>query len=321
MTLAIVTKIVFPASNGRPEIMIRKVNSVKIESTWETLTDKATIILPRNVKDFDKMKVREIFRKGDPVIIYLGYNEVFVEEFNGFITAVSADIPVKIECEDMMYLLKKHPVSISMRNTSLQDLIKAIVPAGIETDVADINIGTKRWPRTTAAQILEELQEAKIYSYFRGKTLVVGKIYSDDKEPPVIFDFSKNVVDNQLNYKHKDDVMIKIIATSNLPKGKKLKVEVGDHFGTEMNLSYYNITVEAELTKLAKLDYDKYKVDGFEGHIVVFGIPSVRHGMKGLIKSVQYPDRNGTYWIKKVDKEVSDNATYRQNVHLDKKSA
>lgn len=321
MTLAMVSKIVFPASRERGEISIRKVNSVKIETSWDTLTDTAVIILPRNVKDFDKMNVRDIFRKGDPVQIYLGYDEILIEEFVGFISEVSADIPIKIKCDDMMYLLKKHPVNYSMKNTKVQDLINAIVPEGIETDVADINISQERYPKTTAAQVLEKLQGANIYSYFRGRTLVVGKIYSDDSDTePAVFDFTKNVVDNQLNYKHKEDVQIKIIATSNLPKGKKLRVEVGDHFGTEQNLSYYNITVEAELEKLAMLDYDKYKVDGFDGKIVVFGIPSVRHGMKAVIKSVLYPDRNGIYWIKKVDKEFSDSPAYRQDVYLDKKA-
>lgn len=320
MTVAMCSLIVFAATKNRGEIIIRKVNSVKIESSWETLTDTATIILPRNVKDFDKLNVKTIFQKGDPVSIKLGYDNNLIEEFNGFVSEVSADIPVKIKCDDWMYLLKKHPVNISMKSTKLPDLIKLIVPAGIECDVADMNIGTKRFPNTTAAKILEELQENNIYSYFKGKKLIVGKIYSDDVAEPVVFNFSQNIVDNNLQYKNKEDVIIKIIATSTLPKGRKLKAEFGDDFGTEQHLSYYNITVQAELLKLAMADYEKYKVDGFEGHITAFGVPSVAHGMKAQIISYQYPDRRGLYFIKKVVKTFDDSPKYHQTIDLDKKA-
>lgn len=320
MTLAMCSKIVFPKTATHEEIIIRKANAVKIESSWEMLTDTAIIVLPRNVKDFDKLNVKEIFKKGDPVQIYLGYDENLILEFTGFINEVLADIPIKIKCDDYMYLLKKHSVNISMRSTKLEDLLKQIIPAGIEYEVADINIGTKRFPNTTAAKILEELQGNNIYSYFVGKKLIVGKIYANKITEPVIFNFSQNVVDNALQYKNKEDVIIKIIATSTLPKGTKIKAEFGDDFGTEQKLSYYNITVQAELLKLAKADYEKFKVDGFEGNITVFGIPSVSHGMKAKIISYQYPDRKGLYFIKKVVKEFDDSPKYRQIIDLDKKA-
>lgn len=320
MTLAMVSKIVFAETDTHGEIVIRKCNSVKIESSWEMLTDTATIILARNVKDFDKLNVKQIFKKGDPVEIYLGYDENLLLEFTGFISEVSADIPIKIKCDDYMYLLKKHTVNVSMRSTKLEDLIKLIVPPGIEYDVADINISMERYPNTKAAKILETLQGDNIYSYFVGKKLIVGKIYTDDAPEPVTFNFSQNVVDNALQYKNKEDVIIKIIATSTLPKGKKLKAEFGDDFGQEQHLSYYNITLEAELLKLAKADYDKFKVEGFDGNITVFGVPSVSHGMKAKIISSQYPDRKGLYYIKKVTKEFDDSPKYRQIIDLDKKA-
>jgi hypothetical protein len=320
MTVAMISKIVFPAIRGRKELVIKRINSCRIESSWETLTDTATIVLPRNIKEFNAYGVKSYFQKGDPVEIYLGYDYNLVLEFTGFISEISSEIPVKIKCDDYMYLLKKHPVNVSMRSTKLSDLIKMIVPAGIECDVADINIGTKRFPNTTAAKILEELQGNNIYSYFVGKKLIVGKIYTDDVAEPVEFNFEKNVVDDALQHKNKEDVIIKIIATSTLPKGEKLKAEFGDDFGQEQHLSYYNITVQAELLKLAKADYDKYKVDRIDGNITIFGVPSVSHGMKGKILSNQFPERNGTYYIKKVVKEFDDSPKYHQTIDLDKKA-
>jgi hypothetical protein len=320
MTVAMVSKIVFPARDGRDEIIIRKCNSVEIESSWEMLTDTAKIILPRNVKDFDKLNVKAIFKKGDPVQIYLGYDENLLLEFDGFINDASADIPLEIKCDDYMYLLKKHPANISMKSTKLEDLIKAIIPAGIEYEVADINIGTKRWANTTVAKILEELQENNIYSYFKGRKLIVGKIYTDDAVEPVIFNFNQNVVDHNLQYKNKEDVLIKIKGISTLPNGRKITAEFGDEGGTIQTLSYYNIPVKAEVEKLIKADYEKFKVEGFQGHVEVFGVPSVAHGMKADIISNQYPDRRGLYFIKKVVKKFDDSPQYHQECYLDKKA-
>jgi len=323
MKLAMVCKIVFPANDHRKEtLVLRKVESITIESAWELLTDTAVITMPRNVKFFDKQGVREVFRNGDPIQIWFGYDaeENMVKEFDGYITQVSADIPIEIKCEDKMFMLKKHSVNYAMKSTKLQDLISAIVPAGTKTDVADLQISKERFPNTTAAKVLEKLQEAKIYSYYKDDTLVVGKIYSDDEEAPVVFRFGQNVVDNNLQYLRKEDVLILIKATSTLPKGKKLTAEFGDEGGTQQNLSYYNITSKDALVVLCKADYGKFKIDGYKGDLNVFGTPSVRHGMKAKVLSEDYPDRDGTYWIKRTTKTYNTGGI-RQKLNLDKRSA
>ena len=151
-------KITFAKTDTRKEIVIKKINSVKIESSWKMLTDKATIILPRNVKFFNKNNIKAVFKKGDKVKIELGYNGNLVTEFEGYITKVSADIPIKVECEDEMYQLKKLPVNISLKKTSLKNLISKIVP-GYSVDALEVEIGSQRHPKTTVAKVLKYLQE------------------------------------------------------------------------------------------------------------------------------------------------------------------
>jgi hypothetical protein len=320
MYLAMVAHIIFPATATRKEISVRRPTAVKIESGWEMLTDTAVIVLPRNVSYFDKTKVREVFKKGDEVIIKLGYNGNLETEFTGYISKVSADVPIKIKCQDAMYLLKKHPVNMSLKTTNLPSFIKSIVPDDFDVDVMDIDIGTTRWVKTTVAKVLEKLQEDyNIYSYIReGKTLVVGKIYSDDTTVEK-YDFGINVVENQLQYKYKEDISIKIDATSTLHNGDKIEVSIGDDDGEVRQLSYYNIAFKKELERLAHLDYDKFKIDGFEGAISTWGIPSVKHGYVAELEGQQYPDRNGKYYIKKVTKTFDDSPKYRQKLDLDKR--
>jgi hypothetical protein len=311
--------IIFEAFKGLPEVSLRRPSGVQVESSWQRLTDTAVIVLPRNVKDFDKQKVKEVFKTGRPVTIKLGYNGENETEFTGYITKVSADIPIKIQCEDEMYQLKKIPVHLSTKAINLQDLIKKIVP-GYDTDVERWDMPPQRYVHTTAAKVLEFLKkEYKLYSYFVGKKLVVGKIYSDDTSTePVKLNLEANVRSNNLKYRHKDDIEIKIRAISTLRNGSKLEAVVGDTGGTEKQLAYYGITVKAELEKQAKRAYDLYKVDGFDGSLSTFGQPVIRHGMKVDLSSHIYPDRNGRYYVDSV--RVSfDNNGYARELKLGQK--
>ncbi|MFN8238639.1 MAG: hypothetical protein U0T77_10765 [Chitinophagales bacterium] len=294
MLLAMCCHIIFSRTDTRPELNLYKVSSVNIESSWKNLTDKCTIKLPRKLKDFDKYKVREVFKRGDAVTVYLGYNGKLVKEFAGYITSVSADVPVVITCEDEMYKLKSVNVNFSNNNCYLPDLIKTIAP-GYQYDVAEYNIGSVRFPKTTVAQVLQKLKnDYGLYSYFQNGKLTVGKIYSDQQKQ-VDINLEK-IVSNNLNYKTKDDKRIKLTATSTKIKGDKIEVTIGDADGEERQLTYFNITSESDLKKLAQKDYDKYMADGFDGDIETFGLPFIQHGDKLNITSNIYSDRNGLYY-------------------------
>lgn len=321
-----VCRITFPETESRPELVLRNINGVHIESGWKRLTDTAELVLPRKAIYLEQGKTRvnfyeikQYFKKGDPVIIELGYNGNYVQEFAGYITHVSADIPVKIKMEDEMYRVKKLPVNISFPKTSLKNLIQKIAP-GYEIDVLEIQLGALKFAKTTAAKVLEYLKdEYSLYSYFDGKKLLVGKVYADDSDlAPVDLDLEKNVVNNNLNYKNKDDVLIRINAVSTLSSGSKIEVTIGDENGEERQLTYYNITLKAELTKLANEDFKKYKVDGFTGAITAFGIPFFKHGMKANLNSDLYPDRKGLYYIEETIVDWSESG-YRRKGQLGEK--
>ncbi len=233
-----VCKITFSATENRPELILRNVNAVHIESGWKRLTDTAEIILPRKAIYFEQGKttvnfyeVKEYFRRGDAVKIELGYNENYIKEFEGYITHVSADIPIKIKMEDEMYQLKKLPVNISLPRTSLESLLKKIAP-GYEVDALEVELGALKFAKTTATKVLEYLKdEYSLFSYMDGKKLICGKVYADDSDlAPVNLHLEKNVVNNNLNYKSKEDLFIRITAVSTLTriihqKSKNLNVK------------------------------------------------------------------------------------------------
>ncbi|MDD3458549.1 MAG: hypothetical protein PHO74_03650, partial [Weeksellaceae bacterium] len=94
-------------------------SDIKIESNWRQLTDTAEITLPRNVLFFEENDLREVFKRGDSVEIKLGYDDVLITEFTGYISQVFANIPILIRCQNEMFKVKQIPVNYSHANVSL----------------------------------------------------------------------------------------------------------------------------------------------------------------------------------------------------------
>lgn len=318
MTLAMCVKVVFHKNDRREEIVINQVTELEFESSWKEITDRGSLTLPRNVKFFDKNKVRDTFRRGDAITIYFGYDGNLIKEFEGYVTEVSADIPIVLKFEDEMFNVKRLPVNFSSANVTLDKLLKTVIPDYDLDIIEGVTLGAVRLSKTQVGPVLEKLQsEWGLYTYMRGKTVVCGKYYADDTaENKVNFHLERNCVSTSLNYKNKEDVQIKIKVVSTLANGTKIEVDnIGDKDGNERQLTFYNITLKAELEKLGNQEYQKYKVDRFDGSFVAFGIPSVRHGLKCVLQSSLYEDRTGTYYIEKVNKNFSSSGI-RQTITL-----
>lgn len=319
--LVMSAKISFPDADRESgkTLVIRTPSSVHIDSSVKSLTKNATIVLPRNVsKLFDKYKVSEVFRRGDRVTIELGYDGQLSEEFSGYISkGVSADIPIKIECQDEMWKLKQLPVNYVAKGVTLKSLLKAICK-GYTIDALDsVALGTVRFSKTTVAAVLEKLsKDWKINTFMDGKTIVSGDVYGHyTSTSPIKYNLERTVVNNDLNYKQKDDVTLKLTAESILVNGRKLSVVLGQDGGDQMHLTYYNITAKAELEKKAKTDYEKAIAGGFDGTITAFGTPRCQIGWKVQLVSTIYPDRNGIYYVEAVSKDWNEQG-FRQKINL-----
>jgi len=318
MILAMNARITLPEHEGRRQLIINQVSAITTETSFKQLTDRATVTLPRNVKFFDKHKVRDIFRRGAPIKIEFGYNGEYITEFEGYITQASANIPIELVCEDEMWKLKQLPVNVSLQNATLESLFKAIAP-NYDLDVLEgVQLGNVRFANSTVAQVLDKLSKEpyNLYSYMKGKQLVCGKYYADDTEEETInFHLERNAVSNDLNYRSAEDITLKIKGVSVLKNGGKIEAEIGEAGGDEYQLTYYNIEAKAEVLKLLEKDYETKKRGGFDGSFTAFGTPSVRHGLKVKLTSDLYEDRSGTYYVEAVNKTY-DNAKIRQEITL-----
>lgn len=319
MSYTMCSRLTFPATDKREELKMYVVTSVAIQSSWKMLTDTADIVFPRRMKIFNGRNLAESIREGDPVKIELGYNRVLLTEFEGYIQRIGRGIPITLHCEDEMYKLKRKKVSYSKRSVKLGELLKDLCGEyEIVTSFGDTELGAVRYAEMLVSQILEDVKKKTgLYSYFIGKTLYCGNVYTDKvKLPETKIHLERNAVSQDLQQTGGD---YEVTALAILKGGKKLEAKAGTKGAETVNLTYNDkdktVTVEV-LKEFAERYYEGLKKQKYKGGIELFGIPAVTFGQVIDLKSDITPEMDGKYYIEKVTKEFSDNATYRQKVEL-----
>ena len=314
-------KVVFKATESHPEFYIRRISEVEIESSWKMICSTAQVVLPRNIKDFNQNKVKDWFKRGDKVEIYLcyGLDEDLILEFSGYITQVSADYPITIKLEDEMWRLKQIPVNFSSKNEKLKSFVQKYVTDYPILIDAEVPLGAVNIKNKTLGEVFKKFQEdLSLYPFIRNGKLVVAKPYSDVSDKIPVFDLERNCVSNDLNYLSKEERTVKVVAESvqNFAKTKKkLKFELGDPDPKTTINKTLSVTTLNDLQAEVRRIYDLYKKEGFDGSFTTFGTPSVQHGQKVKITSSLYNDREGIYYIDSIKKKFSRDG-YRQEIEL-----
>jgi len=292
--------------------------SVQTESSYETLTDTCKITFPRKVK-FESSKITDLIKRGQPVAVELGYDNVNTAVFTGYIKKVKATIPVEIECEDEMYALKQSSFTKSYEDVTLKQLLTDILPSEIQFQCVDFTFSNLRLTNVTACEVLDTLDsDYGLQSFFRNEKLYVGlNVWSENTVEHKI-SFEKDILrdGNNLEYSIADDIQLKVVAKSIDDNNTTIEVEVGDKEGEQRTFYFYNKT-EAELTLLAEQELEKLKYDGYRGTFTTFGEPVINHGDAINLTSEIYPERNGIYLVKSVKRNFGDKG-YKQEVELDR---
>lgn len=271
------------------------VNEVAIESSFKSLTDTCVIKFPRNLNLRSK-SIKDLISKGDKVIVKLGYDDVLNTEFEGYVAGVKPNVPLEISCEDEMYKLKTGSLKKSWRNVNLSEVIKFITPS-YTTDIYEAELGSFSINNETPAQVLMRIKDTYgLYSYFKDKVLVCGKVYSLISNKEHAYHFQQNIISHSLEYRKKDELKIKVKAISTSGDNSKIEVEVGDKDGEEHTLNFYKLS-KTELEKRAREEMIKLGYDGYKGTFTSFGIPQANHGDKAILSDAEYKERSGSYAI------------------------
>ena len=230
------------------------VNHWEFSNNWEDLSAQGKIIFPKNiyVRDtktnkryplFGKNKATgEMFKKGDKVKIqtqYVYFDENLNEKrtplitiVEGYISNVKIEMPVTLEFEDNMYLLKKTPMVNKSYNgsQSIESILNEALQVtnstfGTDFKCETINKTLVSWDNSlltaeneTLATFLAKLKkDAFIFTYFRGNTLRVGRsVYTDLDSSTKIFEFQNNIISSDLSFKRKDDIVLSAVASNHI---------------------------------------------------------------------------------------------------------
>lgn len=109
----------------------KNVVDVSIKSSYLTLTDTATLTIPRKLEFQGKALTGDsgIFKTGDAVKIYLGYDFNNKLVFSGYLSAIKPGTPLEFLCEDEMYHLKRGTINKSFPGkVKLKDVLKFMLP-------------------------------------------------------------------------------------------------------------------------------------------------------------------------------------------------
>ncbi len=302
------------------EFRFKGVTRVEVESSWDNLTDTASITVPRKLTWRGRelaTGVDPLIKRLDPVDIALGYNGQLVPTFKGFVRVATGDTPAEIRCEDAMLSLKGNAQTFVIAKCKLSTLLAKVLPKGLPFDVAaDYELGTLRVSRLTAAQVLDELrQKFGVRAWFRDGTLYAGLAYVPKLQRRRRIHFESLVTEHSLEYSRQEDLRFKLKATIIYPNNTKQDIELGEPDGDLRSFHYYNVP-QSEAKRLLEHELERLLVEGYSGSLTIFGAPHIRHGDIVELRSDLLPERDGNYLVKSVTTTFGPEG-FRQNLTID----
>lgn len=308
-------------------------NSIEIVSTWQTLGDTCTLLLPSkgvlitegaNINTQTEFSFEQRFKVGMSVKVWIGYDNENELKFSGFIREIKPKNPFELICEDAVFNLKRsEPISTNFEGT-LKSLLSFVAPTAIISDsIPDVQISNFIINKATPAEVLGKLKESYgLCAYYRGDVLFVGLPYTEfNSVEPVEYTFQEDVhIDSDnLTYKRIEDIKIKVKAISFQKDNSKIEIEVGDANGELRTLHTSGETDKSKLEAWAKSQLDRLKYEGYSGSFDVFGLKTVEHSASVSIVDERYKERSGQIYV--VDKVTTNWGVngFKQNIEIGKK--
>lgn len=301
--------------DGKVEIgdyVFNAVHGIEITKSVDDLSDTALIKLPTRFKirqNGEQKFTEEAIKVGDKVIITLAYEGKYSGvEFIGYVKKISPKIPVEIQCEDAIWLLRRKNINKVWAKTSVKEIVQEVIkdtPVEMSRFMKNQDIPLDKWiiRNANGAQVLEAIRKDLAQTVFiddEGK-LYVGLQQLTNIGETVVYDLNYNLVENNLEFKSKDERRIKIKYNYMNPKtNKKDSIEVGDPDGEQREYTTSVVSDKKQLEALANAEIKKLKYDGFDGDVVSFLIPLATRGMKAKLIDEEHLNREGNYFIKKV---------------------
>lgn len=302
------------------------VNKVSVSRSWDKQTQTASVILPRNVQ-YNKQNIYEganpIMRRGDRIKITASYfpNETVI--FEGYISKINNNVPVELQCEDAMFLLKQTIApNLSFKSVNLRTFIaKVLTNTNIPFKAINAELGQIRLQGASVGKVLQVLRDQYgLYSYFVDGILRVGLAYYPNESKNGVFLFEMMCKDGMnLTYLKKDDVKVQIKGIL-IKDNAREEYTYGDPTGDTRTVFQYGGT-KADLDLRCNSFLEQANYTGYYGSFKTFLEPLVVPGDYATVDSWKYPERKGKYLIKSVTTEISTSDGGKQTIELERRIA
>jgi hypothetical protein len=300
--------------------ILKGVTEVETESTVESLSDTARIVLPFKIYGvpFD---LEKRFKRGDSVKIELGYDDKYQVEFDGFIRSLSTNNPCVIECEDWMYKMRKEVKSKAFANVSVNTILGYIcneLGFVLNSTVADLKYDKFIIRNATGYEVLEKIRQQFGISIYAKPNTIVANLKYVEKTGSVSFDMAKNVKAANLQYLRETDVKVQVKVKGVKKDNTATKeIVVGTAGGEVVTMpDQRNITDITSLEAKAKEYLKTLNYEGYRGELTSFGKPFCDLGYSAKIRDPDFPERTGAYYVKGVKVRFSSTSGYERAIQL-----
>lgn len=302
-------------------------DEVEIHKSVDLLADTCTIKLPGSIYNkalkIEDADGKDKIKRGDVVVVGLGYDGQLREEFRGFLLTISTDDgSVLIQCENDLFLLRKSVRDKEFKKQTVKQIAQYLVEeTGVDLKVnCSLTIDYDKFVihNATAYDVLKKLQEeTKGNIYIKGSELHIHPPYIE-KHGYVSYSFQQNIEQSDLKYKRAEDKRVEVIVENVGPDGKVKRVTSGNTGGDKITISGAGLS-DAAMKLLADNEYTRNLYDGYEGSVTTWLIPFADKGFSAKIRDEDYEYKDGLYYVTAVTTTLSGSGGGVRKVQLGKK--
>lgn len=283
---------------------------VSIERDQELLSKSCRITVPGMVRGVS-LDIEKKVKRGDRVTVKLGYDKVLKTEFTGYLKSIYPGSPMVIECEDSTYLFRRMIGGKILKNVDTKDILNYVLsevnanipnPFILKTDVSGYKWDKFPIYEMTGYEVLDKLRKESGLTIFTNDNELHCHLAYTEKTGQCTYNFNKNIREatKDLKYVEAIDKKVLVKIEGRTLKGAALEVEVGEKGGSVVKLNRPTINDRDTLEKIAKEELKKVTFDGYSGSIKGWLLPFCDVGFSAKIVDKDYPEREGVYYVPKM---------------------
>lgn len=288
--------------------------SCEVHSSVDLLADTCTITLPGAAYG-RALRVEETIKRGDEVLVRLGYNAKLEDEFKGFLLRIDTnDDSITLVCEDALFLMRKAVKDKQFKTATVAVIAQYLIDeTGINAVLAEsTGITYEKFVihQATAYDVLKKLQEETGGNIYLKWLQDSGKwqlnIHPPYLEPhgEVRYSYQRNIKSSDLKYVVAQDKRLEVTVERIGKDGKVVKEQYGTTGGDSITLKRGTMAASSAAAT-AKTEWLRRMSDGYEGGITTYLIPFAQPGYSAEVVDEDYPYKDGTYYVTAVTTSFS----------------